>query len=120
MSLVDGEYKRFRDGVKVLLNMKAYTKDVDIKKGNVALFFSGPYCGVCKMVKPGMDRAYAACSDQFLLLEVDTSKPEALELAKGFGVAMLPTVVVLKEGQEAAKLSGGGQVSVPHILKALA
>lgn len=102
-----------------VMSLAAYTASVDLTQGNVALFFSGPYCGQCKMVKPMIEKASLSVKDKVTVLEADTGKPEALEIAKKYGVSALPTIVVLKGGELAGKLVGAGQANMPNILKAL-
>lgn len=102
------------------MSLPVLKKDTDTASGNVCLFFTGPYCGVCKMIKPGLEKAAAAASDQVKVYEVDAFVADNQPLVAQYGVKNLPTAVVLRDGAPVATLVGGGQVSMPKILQALA
>lgn len=94
--------------------MNKYTSDYKDKE-IATLFFSGPYCGQCRLVKPRVEKD-AESHPELNLCEVSTGEEAGMDLAAEYGVTQLPTVVVLKKGIMHAKLVGAGQVSVKKIL----
>lgn len=95
--------------------MNKYTEDI-ADTNNVVFLFTGPHCGQCKMIKPRLEKQ-AADQDEFTFYEVDTSTDTGIQLAKRYKVSMLPTAVVIKNGNETV-LTGAGQVNMNNIINA--
>ena len=69
----------------------------------VLLDFWATWCGPCRMVAPIVEAIAEERSDIVLgKINVD----EEMELAMKFGIASIPTLIVMKNGREAAKLIG--------------
>ena len=65
--------------------------------------FWAPWCGPCRMVAPIVEEIAEERSDMVLgKINVD----EEMELAMKFGIASIPTLIVMKNGQVAAKAVG--------------
>ena len=62
----------------------------------VLLDFFADWCGPCKMVSPFVDQI-AEENPQYLICKINVD--EEPELASAFGVASIPTLVVMKDGQ---------------------
>ena len=69
----------------------------------VLLDFYADWCGPCRMVSPLVDEI-AEENPQFFVAKVNVDK--APELAEEFGVASIPTLVVLKNGVEVSRSLG--------------
>jgi thioredoxin 1 len=74
---------------------------IDAMPGVVALDFGTNWCGYCRSAEPHIDRALAgAQAVQHIKVE---DGPGRL-LGRSFRVKLWPTVVVLKDGQEIARV----------------
>ena len=69
----------------------------------VLLDFLAPWCGPCRMVAPIVE-AIAAEREDVSVGKINVD--EEMELAVQFGIVSIPTLVVMKEGQPAAKTMG--------------
>lgn len=69
----------------------------------VLLDFYADWCGPCRMVSPLVDEI-AEENPQYLVGKINVDQEE--ELARAFGVASIPTLVVMKEGRVVSQSSG--------------
>ena len=66
--------------------------------------FWAPWCGPCRMMAPYFEQAAAQLEPEVRLVKVNTE--EESELARGYGIRGIPTLILFKEGREAARVSG--------------
>ena len=80
-----------------------FVEMVENSPNTVLLDFWAPWCGPCRMVAPIVEEIAEERSDLILgKINVD----EEMELAMKFGIASIPTLIVMKNGQVAAKAVG--------------
>ena len=68
-----------------------------------------PWCGPCRMVSPALAQLAAEMAGQLKLVKVNVD--ESPRLQQRFGVQAIPTLMVLRNGQVAARRSGAAPAS---------
>jgi thioredoxin 1 len=75
--------------------------EVDALKGPVAIEFGAPWCPICQGAQPDIQSAVRANpSIQHIKIEDGSGRP----LGRSFRIKLWPTVVVLKDGVEVARV----------------
>lgn len=74
---------------------------VDAMDGTVVLEFGTSWCGHCRAAQPAIERALAG-RDGVRHLKVEDGRGRPL--GRSFGVKLWPTLVVLRDGAEVARL----------------
>ncbi len=70
----------------------------------VLVDFWAPWCGPCRMMAPAMEQAAAQLEPRIRVAKVNTE--EARQVAGMYGIQSIPTVIVFRNGVEAARQSG--------------
>lgn len=82
---------------------KSSFNDVIMDGRPVLIDFYADWCGPCRMVAPIVEEI-AAENPQYLIGKVNVdSEPE---LARRFGIISIPTLIVMKGGEVATKVTG--------------
>lgn len=81
-----------------------YQTEVSQSDVPVLLDFYAEWCGPCKMLHPEL-AAFAEEAADIKVCQINVDN--AQELAQLFGILSIPTLVLIKGGQEAARRVGG-------------
>ena len=87
------------------INKNNFHEEVMNSEKPVLIEFWAPWCGPCRMVDPIIDES-AAEHPEYKVVKVNVD--EEVELASQFGVASIPTLVVMQNGMEVER-SGGAR-----------
>ena len=87
----------------VKLTQDTYEQEVMKAEGTVLVDFYADWCGPCKMVSRIVDQI-AEENPEYLVGKVNVD--DESDLSEQFGVMSIPTLVVLKNGEVAAKNVG--------------
>jgi thioredoxin 2 len=71
--------------------------------------FWAPWCGPCRMMAPAFEQAAARLEPRVRLLKVNTE--EAQQLAAGYGIRSIPTLMLMQQGRELARQPGAMDLS---------
>lgn len=82
------------------------TFDVQVGRSElpVVVDFWAPWCGPCKTMAPGFERAAAELEPRVRLARVNTEAEPAL--GARFGIRAIPTLIAFRGGRELARQSG--------------
>jgi thioredoxin 2 len=70
----------------------------------VVVDFWAEWCGPCKVMAPAFERVAAERRTRARFAKLDTERSQAL--AARFGIRAIPTLIVFRDGREAARVSG--------------
>jgi thioredoxin 1 len=73
------------------------------KRGVVLVDFWAPWCGPCKIIAPTLNEIAETQSD-FAVAKVNVDQNQ--QLAQKFKIRNIPTMVILKDGKEAGRITG--------------
>jgi thioredoxin 2 len=82
-------------------NFAQLTKKSDLP---VVVDFWAPWCGPCKMMAPSFEQAAAMFATSAILAKLNTEDEPGL--GGQYNVRSIPTLIVFKQGREAARQSG--------------
>ena len=85
------------------INKNNFHEEVMNSDKPVLIDFWAPWCGPCRMVVPIIDEI-AAEHPEYKVVKVNVD--EEVELASRFGVASIPTLVVMQNGMEVERSVG--------------
>ncbi len=78
-------------------NEQAFDAEVLQSSTPVLVHFWAPWCGICRMIDPVLERARSEFGDRFKLVGINAD--ENLKLASSYRITNLPTVLLFQEGK---------------------
>ncbi len=84
------------------LDGKGYEEST--RNGVVLVDFWAPWCGPCKMQAPILEKVAAAVGDKAVIAKVNVD--ENPELAAKYGIRSIPTLILLKDGENKQQFVG--------------
>lgn len=75
-----------------------------IASGVALVDFFATWCGPCRMLGPTVEELAAESDGSYAVYKVDIDECE--DVAMAFGIMSVPTLIVFKNGAEAARLIG--------------
>lgn len=86
---------------------------IDSFKGDTLIEFGTAWCGHCQAVQPALQEALAAHPGlRHLKVEDGKGRP----LGRSFRVTLWPTLVLLRDGEEIARLVRPGRAQIDQLL----
>ncbi|MEL6225265.1 MAG: thioredoxin domain-containing protein [Cyanobacteria bacterium J06627_8] len=83
--------------MKLSANEQNFTSDVLDSPIPVLVNFWAPWCGLCKMLDPTLDRLQSQWGSRFRLISVNADT--SLKLANMYRLKSLPTIMLFDRGQ---------------------
>ncbi|MBD2327460.1 thioredoxin domain-containing protein [Alkalinema sp. FACHB-956] len=80
-----------------VINEQAFAQEVLQSSTPVLVHFWAPWCGVCRMIEPALERVRSEFGESLKLVGINAD--ENLKLTSNYRITNLPTVLVFKEGR---------------------
>ncbi|RKX38148.1 MAG: thioredoxin [Verrucomicrobia bacterium] len=87
-----------------VIDLDGTTYDDTVKSGVVLVDFWAPWCGPCKMQTPILEKVAAAVGEKAVISKVNVD--ESPELAAKYGIRSIPTLILLKDGENKQQFVG--------------
>ena len=87
-----------------VINLDSAGYEDATKNGVVLVDFWAPWCGPCKMQGPILEKVAAEIGDKAVIAKVNVD--ESPELAAKYGIRSIPTLILLKDGENKQQFVG--------------
>ena len=87
-----------------IIDLNGSNYDDTVKNGVVLVDFWAPWCGPCKMQTPILEKVVAAVGEKAVIAKVNVD--ENPELAAKYGIRSIPTIILLKDGENKQQFVG--------------
>lgn len=85
-----------------VLNKENFSENVEQANGVVLVDFFATWCGPCRMLAPILEQVAEETTASIYKVDIDESE----QIARKYGIMVVPTMIIFKDGQEVEKFSG--------------
>lgn len=79
------------------ISEQVFVKEVLESSMPVLVHFWAPWCGICRLIEPSLDKLRSDWGEQIKLIGINAD--ENLKLASSYRIKTLPTVLLFKGGE---------------------